>query len=82
MLEKTRILWKSLSRPNAEDENRKRNLHFIPSITDTRLGDGKILILQIKEMFRDYISMSTLLDTCWLTLEDMCDAYDNELIFK
>ena len=26
--------------------------------------------------------MGTLLDTCWQTLKDMCDAYDNGLIFK
>ena len=45
MLKKTRILWKSLGRPNAEDDNHKKFLRFMPSITGTRLGDGKILIL-------------------------------------
>ena len=51
MLEKTRILWNSLGRPNVEDENRKKFLRSMPNITGTRLGDGKISILQMRENF-------------------------------
>ena len=54
----------------------------MPSITGTKLGDGRISILQMREKFRDYTSMAILSDTCWQALEDMCDAYDNGLIFK
>ena len=54
----------------------------MPNITGTRLGDGKISILQMREKFRDYTSMATLSDACLQTLKDMCDAYDNGLIFK
>ena len=54
----------------------------MPSITGTRLENGKISILQMREKFRDYTFMATLPDTCWQALKDMCDAYDNELIFK
>ena len=54
MLEKTRIIWESLGRPNAEDDNRKTFLRSMPNITCTRLGDGKISILQMREKFRDY----------------------------
>ena len=82
ILEKTRILWESLGRPNAEDKNHKKFLQSMPSITSTRLGDGKISILQIREKFRDYTSMATLPDTCSQALKDMYDAYDNGLIFK
>jgi hypothetical protein len=82
MLEKARILWKSLGRPNAEDENRKKFLRSMPSITSTRLGDGKISILQMREKFRENTSMATLPDACWQALKVMCDAYDNGLIFK
>ena len=60
MLEKTRILWESLGRPNAEDKNRKKFLRPMPSITGTMLGDGKISILQMREKFRGYTSMATL----------------------
>lgn len=52
------------------------------NITDTRLGDGKILTLQMKECFCDYTSVATLPDTSWHVLKDMCDAYNNKLIFK
>ena len=54
----------------------------MPNITGTMLGDGKISILQMREKFRDYISMAIVPDTCWQTLKDLCDAYDNGLIFK
>ena len=53
MLEKTIILWKSLGRPNAEDDNRKKFLRSMPSITCTRLGDSNISILQMREIFCD-----------------------------
>ena len=55
MLEKTRILWKSLGRPNAEDDNRKIFLRSMPSIMGTRLKDGKISILQMREISWLYI---------------------------
>ena len=82
MLEKTRMLWKNFGRPNAEDDNRKKFFCYMQSITGTRLGDDKILIMQMREKFRDYTSMATIPDTCWHALKDMCDAYDNGLIFK
>ena len=52
------------------------------SITGIRLGDDKILILQMTEKFRNYTSMATLPDICWHALKVMCDIYDNGLIFK
>ena len=58
MLEKTRIFWESLRHPNAEDEKRKTFLRSMPSITGTRLGDGKILILQMREIFCNYTFMT------------------------
>ena len=54
----------------------------MPSIIGTKLGDGKISIVQMREKFHDYTSITTLPDTCWQTFKDMCDAYDNGLIFK
>ena len=82
MLEKARILWESLGRPSAENENRKKFLRSMPSITSTRMGDGKISIIQMREKFRDYTVMATLPDACWEALKEMCDAYDNSVIFK
>lgn len=51
----------------------------MPIITCTKLEDGKILILKMKENFYDYTSMATLPNTCWHALKD---AYENRLIFK
>ena len=82
MLEKTRILWENLGQPNTEDMNCKKFLRCIPNITGIRLGDGKISILQMREKFRDFTFMATLPDICWQVLKDICNAYDNRLIFK
>ena len=54
----------------------------MPSIIGTKLGDGKISIVLMREKFRDYTSITALPDTCLQALKDMCDAYDNGIIFK
>ena len=60
----------------------KKFLCSMPNTTGTRLGHGKILILQMRENFRNYTSMAIPLDTCWQALKDICDAYNNGLICK
>ena len=65
-----------------EDENRKRKFIFYVKHYMHKVGRWQNFILQMREKIRDYTSMASLSYTCWHALKDMCDAYDNRLIFK
>lgn len=81
-LAKMRAVWKQFGSPNPyndEDIDRRRLfLQCLPSITGVRLGkDGsEFTVSKMNLQFRDYISMATVSDDCWIALNNICKFYD------